>query len=69
MWSKTNREKALTLIASGDMKAAGREAIESARKNGRWKAAYDSPSRATVPRDFQAALDGKLLQPQRFSRP
>jgi|SRR5580704_4139170 uncharacterized protein YdeI (YjbR/CyaY-like superfamily) len=57
MWSKINREKALTLIASGDMKAAGREAIESARKNGRWKAAYDSPSRATVPRDFQAALD------------
>jgi hypothetical protein len=35
------------------MKAAGL----NAKKNGRWDAAYDSPSRATVPSDFQAALD------------
>ena len=35
----------------------GLEAIESAKKNGRWDAAYDSPSRATVPADFQKALD------------
>jgi uncharacterized protein YdeI (YjbR/CyaY-like superfamily) len=39
------------------MKAAGLEAIENATKNGRWEAAYDSPSGATVPGDFQAALD------------
>jgi uncharacterized protein YdeI (YjbR/CyaY-like superfamily) len=57
IWSKINREKALALIASGEMKAAGREAIENAKKNGRWDAAYDSPSGATVPSDFQAALD------------
>ena len=57
IWSKINREKALALIASGEMKAAGLEAIETAKKNGRWDAAYDSPSGATVPRDFQAALD------------
>jgi uncharacterized protein YdeI (YjbR/CyaY-like superfamily) len=57
IWSKINREKALALIASGEMKAAGMEAIENARKNGRWEAAYDSPSGATVPSDFQAALD------------
>jgi uncharacterized protein YdeI (YjbR/CyaY-like superfamily) len=58
LWSKINREKALALIARGEMKAAGLGAIEKARKNGRWQAAYDSPSGATVPRDFQAALDG-----------
>ena len=58
IWSKINRENALALIASGEMKAAGLEAIENAKKNGRWDAAYDSPSRATVPSDFQAALDG-----------
>ena len=58
LWSKINREKALGLVASGEMKAAGLEAIENAKKNGRWRAAYDSPSGATVPRDFQAALDG-----------
>jgi uncharacterized protein YdeI (YjbR/CyaY-like superfamily) len=57
VWSKINREKALALIASGQMQTAGLEAIESAKKNGRWDAAYDSPSGATVPSDFQAALD------------
>jgi uncharacterized protein YdeI (YjbR/CyaY-like superfamily) len=57
VWSKINREKALALIASGDMQPAGLEAIENARKNGRWEAAYDSPGGATVPQDFQAALD------------
>jgi uncharacterized protein YdeI (YjbR/CyaY-like superfamily) len=58
IWSKINREKALGLIACGEMKSAGLEAIETAKKNGRWEAAYDSPSGATVPEDFQAALDG-----------
>jgi len=57
IWSKINREKALALIASGQMKASGLEAIENAKKNGRWDAAYDSPSGATVPADFQKALD------------
>jgi uncharacterized protein YdeI (YjbR/CyaY-like superfamily) len=57
IWSKINREKALALIASGEMKPAGLEAIENAKKNGRWDSAYDSPSGATVPSDFQAALD------------
>jgi len=57
IWSKINREKALALIATGEMKPAGLQAIEDAKKNGRWEAAYDSPSGATVPADFQAALD------------
>jgi len=57
IWSKINREKALALIASGDMKPAGLEAIENAKKNGRWESAYDSPSGATIPADLQAALD------------
>jgi uncharacterized protein YdeI (YjbR/CyaY-like superfamily) len=57
IWSKINRQKALALIENGEMKAAGLEAIENARKNGRWDAAYDSPSGAAVPGDFQAALD------------
>jgi uncharacterized protein YdeI (YjbR/CyaY-like superfamily) len=57
IWSKINREKALALVGSGEMRAVGLEAIENAKKNGRWDAAYDSPSGATVPSDFQAALD------------
>jgi uncharacterized protein YdeI (YjbR/CyaY-like superfamily) len=57
IWSKINREKALGLIASGGMKAAGLEAVERAKENGRWESAYDSPRGAAVPADFQAALD------------
>jgi uncharacterized protein YdeI (YjbR/CyaY-like superfamily) len=57
IWSKINREKADALIATGQMKAAGLEAVECARKDGRWKAAYDSPKGAKVPEDFKAALD------------
>lgn len=57
MWSKINREKALALIASGRMKGAGLDAVEAAKKDGRWDAAYDSPRGAKVPEDFQAALD------------
>jgi uncharacterized protein YdeI (YjbR/CyaY-like superfamily) len=57
IWSKINREKATRLIASGKMQAAGLEAIGAAKKAGTWAAAYDSPKGATVPEDFQAALD------------
>jgi uncharacterized protein YdeI (YjbR/CyaY-like superfamily) len=57
IWSRINREKALALIANGEMQAAGLEAIRNAKKNGRWEAAYDSPCGAAVPADFQAALD------------
>lgn len=56
IWSKINRQKASALIASGAMKPAGVAAVEAAKKDGRWKAAYDSPSRANVPEDFEAAL-------------
>lgn len=57
LWSKINREKAGALVASGQMKPAGLAAIESAKKNGRWEAAYDSPGGATVPDDFNTALN------------
>ncbi len=56
VWSKINREKALGLIASGAMTAAGLAAIENGRKSGRWEAAYDSPRGAVVPEDLRAAL-------------
>jgi uncharacterized protein YdeI (YjbR/CyaY-like superfamily) len=58
IWSKINREKAIALIESGKMMPAGLKAIESAKEDGRWDAAYDSYSSATVPDDLRAALDG-----------
>ena len=39
------------------MKPAGLAQIERAKKDGRWEAAYDSPSAATASPDLQAALD------------
>ncbi|GBL44532.1 putative periplasmic membrane protein [Sulfuriferula multivorans] len=57
VWSKINKEKALALIKAGNMKPAGLKQIESAKTDGRWDAAYDSASKATVPSDFQSALD------------
>src|SRR5215470_5036318 len=57
IWSKINTEKAQQLIESGRMKSAGLKAVESARRDGRWDAAYASQSKAAVPDDLQAELD------------
>src|SRR5215475_13503757 len=57
VWSKINTEKAQRLIENGKMKPAGLKAVESARQDGRWDAAYASPSKAVVPDDLQAELD------------
>lgn len=56
-WSKVNRDKATALIEQGRMRPAGLAEVERARGDGRWDAAYDSPSTATVPADLQRALD------------
>jgi uncharacterized protein YdeI (YjbR/CyaY-like superfamily) len=57
IWSKINRDKTAVLIAQGRMKAAGVAAIDRAKENGQWEAAYDPHSTAVVPEDFQKALD------------
>jgi uncharacterized protein YdeI (YjbR/CyaY-like superfamily) len=57
IWSKINRQKADALIVAGRMKSAGLEAVDAAKIDGRWDAAYDSPKGAKVSPDFQAALD------------
>lgn len=56
-WSKVNREKVAGLIESGEMKPAGLREVERARADGRWDAAYEPPSAATVPDDLRVALE------------
>jgi uncharacterized protein YdeI (YjbR/CyaY-like superfamily) len=56
-WSKINVAKADALAKAGRMRAAGRAEVEKAKADGRWEAAYDPQSKATVPADLQAALD------------
>jgi len=59
MWSKRNRERATALIAEGRMEPGGLAEVERAKADGRWEAAYDAPSGATVPDDLQRALDAE----------
>ena len=56
LWSIVNRRKALDLIKRGLMQPAGKAAIQRAKENGRWKAAYHPQSKAPVPPDLRAAL-------------
>jgi uncharacterized protein YdeI (YjbR/CyaY-like superfamily) len=56
-WSRINREKAEELERAGRLRPAGVREIERARADGRWEAAYESQSRATVPDDLRRELD------------
>jgi uncharacterized protein YdeI (YjbR/CyaY-like superfamily) len=55
-WSKINTQHAERLIQAGRMKGAGQTEIDAAKRDGRWTAAYDSPSKATFPEDFLVAV-------------
>jgi uncharacterized protein YdeI (YjbR/CyaY-like superfamily) len=56
IWSQINRQKAIDLIAAGRMAPAGLAEVERAKADGRWDAAYQAQSTATVPPDLEAAL-------------
>jgi uncharacterized protein YdeI (YjbR/CyaY-like superfamily) len=58
-WSKINRERASALITSGAMRPAGLREVQRAKADGRWEAAYDSPSTATIPDDLRRALEAE----------
>ncbi len=66
-WSKINRDKATRMIESGEMKPAGMREVELAQADGRWEAAYDSHSTATVPDDLQAALEANPAAAEFFT--
>ena len=55
-WSKKNTEHVARLMKSGAMTPAGLKQIEAAKADGRWKAAYDSQSNTSVPKEFLNAL-------------
>ena len=56
VWSKINRARVEALSEQGRMRPAGLREVERAKADGRWDAAYDPPSTATVPDDLAAAL-------------
>jgi uncharacterized protein YdeI (YjbR/CyaY-like superfamily) len=55
-WSKLNTQHVERLVKSGEMTPAGMKAVEAAKADGRWTAAYASPRNAVPPEDFMKAL-------------
>jgi uncharacterized protein YdeI (YjbR/CyaY-like superfamily) len=55
-WSQRNTLHVERLIKAGAMSAAGLKAVEAAKADGRWQAAYSSPRNAIPPEDFLKEL-------------
>jgi uncharacterized protein YdeI (YjbR/CyaY-like superfamily) len=55
-WSGRNVRHVARLEAAGKMTAAGRAAVESAKADGRWEAAYAGQATAEVPGDLAMAI-------------
>jgi uncharacterized protein YdeI (YjbR/CyaY-like superfamily) len=56
VWSARNVERVGRLEADGRMAPAGRAAVDSAKADGRWEAAYPGQASAEVPADLAAAI-------------
>ncbi len=56
-WSRVNREKVAKLMEAGRMRPAGLREVERAKADGRWDAAYEPQSAATVPEDLRLELE------------
>jgi uncharacterized protein YdeI (YjbR/CyaY-like superfamily) len=67
IWSRVNRDRALALIARGEMQPAGLREVERAQADGRWEAAYEPPSTMTVPDDLQTALASNPTAAEAFA--
>jgi uncharacterized protein YdeI (YjbR/CyaY-like superfamily) len=55
-WSLRNVGHVERLIEAGRMTPAGMAAVEAARADGRWDAAYEGPATAQTPADLLAAI-------------
>jgi uncharacterized protein YdeI (YjbR/CyaY-like superfamily) len=55
-WSQRNVEHVARLEAEGRMLPAGRAAVEAAKADGRWQAAYPAQSESALPDDLAAAI-------------
>jgi uncharacterized protein YdeI (YjbR/CyaY-like superfamily) len=56
VWSKRNTDHVARLIKEGRMAPAGLAAVEVAKKDGRWKQAYDGSANMKIPADFLKEL-------------
>ncbi len=56
LWSARNVDHAIRLIETGRMHTAGLAAVDAAKADGRWQAAYLGQASASAPPDLSAAL-------------
>jgi uncharacterized protein YdeI (YjbR/CyaY-like superfamily) len=56
VWSERNVKRIEKLESAGRMAAAGRAAVDAAKADGRWEAAYAGQATAEVPEDLAAAI-------------
>lgn len=56
IWSKVNTQHIERLLKEGKMKPAGLAQVEAAKLDGRWTAAYDSPTDMQMPDEFLTEL-------------
>lgn len=56
-WSQINREKVELLTKGGRMRPSGLREVQRAKDDGRWDAAYPSPSKIEVPDDLRLAVE------------
>jgi len=56
VWSRRNVEHVARLTAVGKMTPAGQAAVDEAKADGRWEAAYPGAAEAKVPDDWSDAL-------------
>jgi uncharacterized protein YdeI (YjbR/CyaY-like superfamily) len=56
VWSERNVDRIRRLEAAGRMTPAGRAAVDAAKADGRWEAAYSGASTAELPEDLAAAI-------------
>jgi uncharacterized protein YdeI (YjbR/CyaY-like superfamily) len=66
VWSASNKARVERLIAAGQMRPAGLEAIERAKANGSWTA-LDAVEQGIVPPDLAAALEANSPAAERFA--
>jgi len=68
MWSKNNVERVARLVEEGRMQPPGQAAVDAAKADGRWDAAYAGPATITVPEDVAAALRLEPAAAQTFEQ-
>jgi uncharacterized protein YdeI (YjbR/CyaY-like superfamily) len=68
VWSKRNTEHVRRLTAEKRMRPAGLAAVDRARADGTWDAAYAGAASIQVPDDLATALDGTPRARENFER-